>query len=277
MMRALVFDSGVGGLSVVGAMAAAGLPGRCDFFADSAWLPYGEKPPEALLERVPRLIAAAVRAWAPDVVVVACNTASTIALEAVRAAVATPVVVVVPPIKPAAEQTKTGVIGVLATPATIVRPFTDQLIADFAAHCTVVKVGSARLVEAAEAKLRGEPVDSAAVTDAIERLFAAPLGEKLDAVALSCTHFPLLLEELRAAAPRPALWIDSGPAIARRVAVVTGAALGSGRLRLGRVAFTGNPERVRKAFGGVGFEGFAAVTVTPGEVAIEPLAETGAG
>lgn len=275
-MRALVFDSGVGGLSVVAAMAAAGLAGRCDFFADSAWLPYGEKPAEALLARVPRLVAAAVEEWAPDVVVLACNTASTLALQAVRAAVAVPVVVVVPPIKPAAEQTKTGVIGVLATPATVVRPFTNQLIADFAPHCEVIKVGTARLVEAGEAKLRGEAVDAEAVADAIARLFAPPLGDRLDAVALSCTHFPLLLPELRAAAPRDVLWIDPGPAVARRVAVVTETALNSGELRLGRVAYTGDGGRIRQSFGGWGFQGFAEVSVTDAQVRVAPAREFGA-
>lgn len=274
-MRALVFDSGVGGLSVVGAMAAAGLAGRCDFFADSAWLPYGEKPAEALCERVPRLIAAAVEQWTPDVVVVACNTASTVALDAVRAAVAVPVVVVVPPIKPAAEQTRTGVIGLLATPATVSRPFTDRLIRDFASHCTVVKVGTAQLVVAAEAKLRGEVMDPGAIADAIERLFATPHGERLDAVALSCTHFPLLLPELRAAAPREVAWIDSGPAIARRVSVVTGIALGSGVLRMGRVAFTGDAAGIRRAFQGFGFDGFARATVTAREVTLQPVLQLG--
>jgi glutamate racemase len=229
--RVLVFDSGVGGLSVFDAIAASGYALELDYAADNAWLPYGLKSDEELQARVPDLLTALVAQWSPDIVVVACNTASTIALEQTRAALSVPVVGVVPPIKPAAAQTQTGVIGLLATPATVRRAYTDDLIAQFAADKSVVRFGSAALVEAAEQKLRGEAPNPAAITEAIEGLFGAPGGADIDVVALACTHFPLLAQELAAAAPRAALWLDSGAAIARRVANVLIAEKGEARAR----------------------------------------------
>lgn len=221
--RVLVFDSGVGGLSVFDAIAASKHELILDYAADNAWLPYGLKSDEDLRARVPALLSALAVQWAPDAVVVACNTASTIALEQVRAALSVPVVGVVPPIKPAAAQTKTGVIGLLATPATVRRKYTDDLIAQFAADKRVVRFGSSALVEAAEQKLRGETPDPSAITEAVEGLFGAAGSADVDVVALACTHFPLLGSELAAAAPRPVTWLDSGEAIARRVASVLNA------------------------------------------------------
>ncbi len=250
--RALVFDSGVGGLSVLDAIVDAGLAVDLDYAADNAWLPYGEKPDAALAARVPRLIRALVDEWAPDAVVVACNTASTIALDAVRAAVSIPVIGVVPPIKPAAAATKTGVIGLLATPATVARPYTDELVARFAPNMTVIRFGSTALVGAAERALAGEGVDRRAVDEAIEALFAHPRGGELDVVALACTHFPLLRDALAAAAPRPVVWLDSGAAIARRLQAVLG--IGEGAARLRRAAFTAPADaRLWKAFEARGF------------------------
>lgn len=229
--RVLVFDSGVGGLSVFDAIAASPHALELDYAADNAWLPYGLKSDAELQARVPALLSRLVAQWTPDAVVVACNTASTIALEAVRAALDVPVVGVVPPIKPAAAQTQTGTIGLLATPATVRRKYTDDLIAQFAADKTVVRFGSSALVAAAEHKLRGEPHDPAAITEAMEGLFGAPGGGEIDVVALACTHFPLLLQELSAAAPRACVWLDSGEAIARRVAHVIAAPAGQARAR----------------------------------------------
>lgn len=239
--RALVFDSGVGGLSVLDAIVDAGLAIDLDYVADNAWLPYGEKPDAALVARVPALVRALVDAWAPDAVVIACNTASTIALDAVRAAIALPVIGVVPPIKPAAEATKTGVIGLLATPATVARPYTDELIAKFAIGKTVIRFGSTALVGAAERVLAGDELDGRAIDEAIDALFGHPRGGDLDVVALACTHFPLLRVALAAAAPRPVLWLDSGAAIARRLKDVL--ALEEGAARLRRAGFTSSIDR----------------------------------
>ncbi|MGE0743397.1 MAG: glutamate racemase [Hyphomonadaceae bacterium] len=236
MSRVLVFDSGVGGLSVLDAIAASGHAFDLDYAADNAWLPYGLKSDAQLQARVPALLNQLATQWKPDAVVIACNTASTIALDATRAMLSMPVVGVVPPIKPAAALTKTGVIGLLATPATVRRTYTDDLIAQFAPDKKVIRFGSAALVGAAEDKLGGKGADSDAVEEAIAGLFASPGGSDIDVVALACTHFPLLRDELAAAAPRACVWLDSGEAIARRVAHVLSAPHGDARVQ--RAAFT---------------------------------------
>lgn len=259
MTRVLVFDSGVGGLSVFDAITASGHALSLDYVADNAWLPYGLKSDADLRARLPALLASLVEQWTPEAIVIACNTASTIALDAARAAVNIPIVGVVPPIKPAAAATQTGVIGLLATPATVRRAYTDDLIAEFAADKRVVRFGSAALVEAAERKLRGEIDTGDAVREAIEGLFGAPGGDEIDVVALACTHFPLLTPELAAAAPRPVQWLDSGAAIARRLAQVSGASAGEARPR--RAGFT-DADAARAlfpAFEERGFNSFARI------------------
>jgi glutamate racemase len=261
--RVLVFDSGVGGLSVLDAIVASGHALELDYAADNAWLPYGLKSDEQLRARVPALLSRLVDQWAPEAVVVACNTASTIALEPVRAALSVPVVGVVPPVKPAAALTRTGVIGLLATPATVQRAYTSDLITQFAADKRVIRFGSAALVDAAERKLRGEPAGEAAITEAIEGLFGAPGGAETDVVALACTHFPLLAAELAAASPRPCVWLDSGEAIARRLAHVLIAEQGTARVR--RAGFT-NADAARPSFRALaprGFEVFASIAGAP--------------
>lgn len=262
MTRALVFDSGVGGLSVLDAMCAAGCDWTIDYVSDNAWLPYGEKADADLIARVPALLAGVAAAWEPDVIVIACNTASTIALEATRARLPMPIVGVVPPIKPAAAATRTGAIAVLATPATIRRAYTHDLIAQFASQHRVVRVGSTALVSLAERKLRGEEVSVAEVAAALAPVFAGPDGADVDVVALSCTHFPLLLDELRAAAPREVTWLHSGPAVARRAAEVAHVRLGVARVRRAGLTAPADFERLRDAFAHRGFDAFAAVRAT---------------
>ena len=263
MKRVLVFDSGVGGLSVFDAIAKSNFALELDYAADNAWLPYGLKSDAELCARVPALLSSLVKQWAPDLVVVACNTASTIALEPVRAALTVPVVGVVPPIKPAAAASKTGVIALLATPATVRRTYTNDLIAQFAAAKRVVRFGSAALVEAAEQKLRGAKPDQGAIREAIEGMFGAPGGGEIDVVALACTHFPLLADELAVTAPRQCLWLDSGDAIARRVGHLLIAEAGVTRVR--RAGFTA-PEEARAllpAFQSRGFAELSAIGAAP--------------
>lgn len=269
--RVLVFDSGVGGLSVFDAIAASGHAFELDYAADNAWLPYGLKTDEQLRARVPALLSRLVEEWAPEAVVVACNTASTIALDPVRAALSVPVVGVVPPIKPAAALTRTGVIGLLATPATVQRAYTNDLITQFANGKRVIRFGSAALVEAAEQKLRGEEPDKSVITEAISGLFGAPGGAEIDVVALACTHFPLLAQELADAAPRPCVWMDSGAAIARRLANVLIAEEGQARVR--RAAFTsGDSARASlHAFEVRGFSEFSSIGEAP-SFQVSPLA-----
>ncbi len=213
--KILVFDSGVGGLSVLHALRQR-LP-TCHYVyaCDNAAFPYGTKDETTLIERVDQVLHALIRAEAPHIVVVACNTASTLALPRIRAHFSDPVVGVVPAIKPAATLSKTRVFGLLGTPGTVRRPYTQQLIDEFAGDCKIVRVGSSELVQLAEAALRGQPPGLAQLRDILAPFFDHPL---LDCIVLACTHFPLLKKELTAACPRPITWIDSGEAIARRVA-----------------------------------------------------------
>ncbi len=217
----LFFDSGVGGLSVV-APARALLPNAPMIYAaDNAGFPYGTRSEAEVAARIPALLGRLVERYRPRLVVIACNTASTIALDVVRAALDVPVVGTVPAIKAAAALSKTRVIGVLGTDATVRQPYVDRLSAEFASDCTVIRHGSAALVELAEAKLRGEPIDPPDVRDAIGAMFAQQGGNQIDAVVLACTHFPLLAEELREACPHPVTFVDGGDGIARRIASLT--------------------------------------------------------
>lgn len=218
MTRIAVFDSGLGGLTVLEALRRA-LPGvAITYVADNAAFPYGPKPEAVVRDRVVDVIGALLARETPDAVVVACNTASTAALAALRAAYpAVPFVGTVPAIKPAAERSRSRIIGLLATPGTVNRPYIDDLAARFAADCTVVRVGAPNLAALAEAKLRGQAPPPEAVATDIAPLFAV---SRLDAVVLGCTHYPLLLPEFEALAPWPVAWIDSADAVARQTARV---------------------------------------------------------
>ena len=218
MPSALVFDSGVGGLSVFDCIAAAQPAVQPIYAADNAYFPFGTKEETALVARVRSLLSELAHRLRPDVVVIACNTASTVALPAVRDALSVPVVGTVPAIKPAAETSISRIFGLLGTPGTVRRHYTQALIDEFAPDCTVLRHGSTELVELAEQKLRGEAIAPTAMKRALAGLFDQPGGERMDTVVLACTHFPLLAEELAAGAPRQLRWIDSGAAIARRVA-----------------------------------------------------------
>jgi glutamate racemase len=216
----LFFDSGVGGLSVLAPTRALLPNAPIVYAADSAGFPYGTKSDAELAERVPALLGRLADQFRPRLVVIACNTASTIALDHARAALDLPIVGTVPAIKPAAEISKTRVIGVLGTEATVRQPYVDDLAAKFAADCTLIRHGSPELVELAEAKLAGDAVRIDAVRAAAQPMFDAPGGDRIDTVVLACTHFPLLAEELGAAFPNVA-YVDGGPGIARRVAYLT--------------------------------------------------------
>lgn len=212
----LIFDSGVGGLSVLAAIRRL-LPGApIVYAADSAGFPYGTRSAADIAARVPALLGRLAERYEPALIVIACNTASTIALDAVRAALDLPIVGTVPAIKPAAALSNTRTIGVLGTEATIVQPYVDRLAAEFAADCTVIRHGSAELVELAEAKLRGALGDPADYARILDGLLARPGGGEIDTIVLACTHFPLVEAELAAAAPRPLGFVDGNDGIARR-------------------------------------------------------------
>lgn len=216
----LFFDSGVGGLSVLEPTRKLLPNAPIIYAADSAGFPYGRRSEAEIASRVPALLGRLVERFRPRLAVIACNTASTIALEHVRSALDLPVVGTVPAIKPAAEASRTRVIGVLGTEATVRQPYIDELAAKFAADCTLVRHGSPELVELAEAKLAGEEISLEAIRAGAQPMFDAPGGDRIDTVVLACTHFPLLEKELRDAFPRPD-YIDGGPGIARRIDYLT--------------------------------------------------------
>ena len=191
------------------------------YVADSGGFPYGTKSEAEIAARVPALLGRLVERYHPRLVVIACNTASTIALAVVRSALDLPIVGTVPAIKPAALASKTRTIGVLGTKATVRQPYVDRLAAEFAADCAVIRHGSAELVELAEAALRGNPGDPAAYRTVMDGLLGQPGGEAIDTVVLACTHFPLVADALAAASARPLIFVDGAEGIARRVATLT--------------------------------------------------------
>lgn len=214
----LFFDSGVGGLSILGPARALTPTMPVIYAADRAGYPYGTKSEAELMARVPALLGRLVERYRPRMAVIACNTASTIALAGVRAALDVPVVGTVPAIKPAALRSKTRVIGVLGTDATVRQPYVDRLAQEHGADCLVLRHGSAALVDLAEAKLRGETLDPVIARDALAGLLDQKGGDRMDMVVLACTHFPLVEAELAAAAPRPLTFLHGGEGIARRIA-----------------------------------------------------------
>lgn len=237
----LVFDSGMGGLTVAREIMALAPQLTVDYAADSGFFPYGDKSDDELQARVPAVAKALVERARPDVFVIACNTASTLALEAVREVLDIPVVGTVPAIKPAAARSETGVIGLLATPGTVRRAYTAQLVADFASQTRVIMHGSVELVHLAERQAAGEAVSLETFREAQAPLFAAEGGDRIDTVVLACTHFPLIRGELAATVPHPVTLIDSGEAIARQtLRVLQGS--GPGAHTGGHVWLTGPAE-----------------------------------
>jgi glutamate racemase len=216
----LFFDSGVGGLSVLEPTRALLPNAPIVYAADSAGFPYGKRSEAELATRVPALLGRLVERFRPRLAVIACNTASTIALDHARAALDIPVVGTVPAIKPAAELSKSRVIGVLGTEATVRQPYVDDLAARFAADCTVIRHGSPDLVELAEIKLAGRQVSLEAIRAAIAPMVEQLRGDEIDVMVLACTHFPLLAEEIAEAFPA-ITQVDGGPGIARRIAYLT--------------------------------------------------------
>ena len=227
MTRLLVFDSGVGGLSVAAEIRREHPHAEITYVADDAGFPYGEWEDAALTDRVVGLIAELIGRFRPDAVVIACNTASTLVLPPLRARFDIPFVGTVPAIKPAAERTRTGVVSVLGTYGTIRRDYTRGLIESFAQTCHVRLVGSGNLAPYAERHMRGEPVDDDGILTEIAPAFIEHDGRRTDMIVLACTHYPFLLPQFQRLAPWPVEWIDPAPAIARRVVAVSGEVAGA--------------------------------------------------
>ncbi len=216
--RILVFDSGLGGLTVFKEIRRLRPEARFTYCADDAVFPYGGLAPEIVVGRVSDVLDAQFRLAKPDVVVIACNTASTLVLGPLRAHWPDiPFVGTVPAIKPAAEASHSRMISVLATPGTVARDYTAALVRDYGGDCAVNLVGSARLASLAEAFLRGLKVPDAEISAEIAPAFVTGPSGRTDVVVLACTHYPLLMSQLRRVAPWEVKWIDPAAAIARRV------------------------------------------------------------
>lgn len=234
----LFFDSGVGGLSVLAPTRALLPQAPIVYVADSAAYPYGTKSEAEIAARVPALLGRLVERYAPRLIVIACNTASTIALSAVRAALDVPVVGSVPAIKPAALASVTRAIGVLGTEATVRQPYVDDLAARFAGDCLVLRHGSAALVDLAERALAGDAGSDAEYRAVLDGLLSQDGGERIDVIVNACTHFPLVADRLASVAPRAIRFVDGGEGIARRVAVLTAGQAWPETAMPGRAVFT---------------------------------------
>ncbi len=213
----LVFDSGVGGLSIVEQIRHKLPTAQLTYLADNALFPYGLLSEQKLIERACTLINNVSQRYHSDLIVIACNSASTLVLPILRKQLSIPIVGVVPAIKPAEKASLTKVIGLLATPGTIQREYTDELIADFAPDCKVIRFGSSKLVELVEKKLRGQQFENYHFEEILKPFRQQQGWDKIDTMVLACTHFPLAQRELSALAPEIDHWVDSGEAIARRV------------------------------------------------------------
>ncbi len=213
--QVLIFDSGVGGLSVCAQILKVNPNINYSYLFDNACFPYGELEHDFLIQRITRLLVSFTEKCPVDLIVIACNSASTAALQALRRRFSIPIVGVVPAIKPAAGMTKNGVIGLLATPATINRVYTQELITKFASSTQVLKIGSTELVKLAEEKLQGLAVDKERLQNILQPWLS--LTEKPDTLVLGCTHFPLLKTEIAACFDNDINLVDSGKAIAKRV------------------------------------------------------------
>lgn len=215
--KILVFDSGLGGLTVFAEIARVRPGADYVYCADDAGFPYGSWKEPELVDRVMKVMAQLIADHAPDMVVVACNTASTLVLPHLRAQwPAIPFVGTVPAIKPAAERSRSRMISVLATPGTVARDYTQNLVAQFAADCRVTLVGSTHLARLAESHMHHGGVCDEEIAAEIAPCFQEADGRRTDVVVLACTHYPLLVDAFRRLAPWPVEWIDPAPAIARR-------------------------------------------------------------
>ena len=237
--RALVFDSGLGGLSVLAEIRRLRPDVEIVYAADDAAFPYGRLGEGELVARVETVMERLIGETRPDIVVIACSTASTLALPSLRSAYRLPFVGTVPAIKPAASASRSRLISVLATRGTVARDYTHALVREHAGDCEVTLVGAAELAVIAERVMRGEPVDDAEIQRQIMPCFVERGGRRTDQIVLACTHFPLIVDKLERLSPWPVNFVDPAPAIARRLDALIGAArAGAPASREGAAIFT---------------------------------------
>ncbi|MEH6397304.1 glutamate racemase [Pseudoalteromonas sp.] len=209
----LVFDSGIGGLSVMNEIRKQ-LPQHdyCYLF-DNARLPYGNLSEQELIAGCVALITHHARRVNASIVVVACNTASTLVLPLLRKQLTIPIVGVVPAIKPAAMLSKKKHIGLLATPGTVKRDYTQALINQFAGNCKVELFGTSDLVLLAEQHVARQQIDRNKLNDILFPIAAS----NIDVLVLGCTHFPMIASEISCYLGGGVTLLDSGEAVAKRV------------------------------------------------------------
>ena len=254
MPRIGLFDSGLGGLSVLRAIRAQLPPADLVYFGDNAHIPYGPRPlaeVRAFSEAITRFLLE----QGAQVIVVACNTASAAALKYLRETFpAAPFVGLEPAVKPAAEQTQTRVVGVLATPATFQGELFASVVERFAQNVTVLKQICPGLVEHIET---GQ-IESAATEKMLRGWVEPMLAQNIDALVLGCTHYPFVIPLLERICGPGVRVIDPAPAVARQV----GKVLAAGGQRLAASAqaselvyFTsGGVREFERALAQLGFE-----------------------
>jgi glutamate racemase len=217
----LVFDSGLGGLTVFTEIMKLRPQARLLYAADDAAFPYGRLSEIEVVDRVEEVLTRLIDAHQPQLVCLACNTASTIALKPMR--LRFPLVAfvgTVPAIKPAARVSRSKMITVLATPGTVAREYTHDLVRAFAGDCTVNLIGSHRLADLAERYMQGEAIADSEIAAEIFPCFSTQGERRTDTIVLACTHYPLLRQQFERLAPWPVEWIDPAAAIAQRVDAV---------------------------------------------------------
>jgi glutamate racemase len=259
----LVFDSGVGGLTVFREIARARPDARLTYVADDALFPYGKVPEGLLVDRVTTLMGELIATHSPDLVVIACNTASVQVLAPLRERFQVPFVGTVPAIKPACAASQTKHVSVLGTEATVAREYTHALIRNFGQGCDLTLVGSARLAALAEAALSGQPVDDEDIRTEIAPCFVEDGAERTDTVVLACTHYPLLLDRFERLAPWPVRWIDPAPAVARRVIDLVGPKTDAPPSATPRAMFTSGRKPSADLIAALASFGLETAAVTP--------------
>jgi len=206
-----VFDSGVGGLSILRELQKILPHENFVFLADQAHVPYGEKNKKELNSLVDRITKYFVREHGIKFMVVACNTATCYTIDSLREKYSFPIIGTVPAIKPASEQTKTKVIAVMSTPATSKSRMLADLIKNYSKDVTVINIGCYNLENVVE---KGK-VRSPQVKKLLSRFLDPLQGEKVDHIVLGCTHYPFLKSEIKKVVGEKITLIDSGEAIAR--------------------------------------------------------------
>lgn len=237
-----VFDSGVGGLSVLLEIQKL-LPLETSLFvADQAYVPYGGKTKDELIDRVYRIVNF-FKEQQVKAVVVACNTATVYTINEMREKFEFPVIGTVPVVKTLANITKTGKTAVFSTPATAVSPYLEDLIHKFASNIEVITVGGSNLEELVE---EGN-LDSPEINEVLKKELVPLIAKGVDAIALGCTHYPFLTEKVKAIVGESVAVVDSGGAVARRLKeILTHNDLLSTKKEQDSYFTTGNLERFQR-------------------------------